>query len=100
MPNANYKAGRRFEYEQAHYYESLGFAVVRAAGSHGLFDLVCLREHEVPLLVQCKLVERDGRASALLSRFHDNPPFPPTRKFRQAMDVRVKGSKEVHRVEV
>ena len=100
MPNSNYKAGRRFEYKRKAYYEDQGYSVVRASGSRGLFDLVCLRADEVPLLVQCKRVQRPSDARALLKRFHQEPPFPPTRKFRQSMDVHIRGGREVQRIEV
>lgn len=40
----------------------LGWTVVRAAGSHGVADLVALRAGSTPLLVSCKLNGRIGPA--------------------------------------
>ena len=68
MPNRSYEAGVRFEHEVKDHYENNGYIVVRAAGSHSYFDLVCIRrqdyiEHPV-LLLQLK-------------RYSGSPPKPP-----------------------
>ena len=42
MPNRRYEAGRRFEYEVMGAFCQAGCTVVRAAGSHGPYDLVAL----------------------------------------------------------
>jgi len=38
----NYQIGFRFEHEVAQYYTKRGYLVIRAAGSHTPFDLLCL----------------------------------------------------------
>ena len=45
--------GRRLEHRSKHLLESLGYAVIRAAGSKGVFDLWACNATEL-LLVQCK----------------------------------------------
>ena len=55
--NNNYVRGRRFEYRTKKFFESLGFFVVRTAGSHSPFDLLCFRNEFGScrlVLVQCK----------------------------------------------
>jgi Holliday junction resolvase len=53
MPNSNYRAGRDLEYAAAKDLEANGYFVIRAAGSHGLADLIGFKPGEV-LIVQCK----------------------------------------------
>ena len=40
--NTNYRRGVRAEYKAKKLLESTGYTVIRAAGSHGMFDLVAL----------------------------------------------------------
>lgn len=49
----NYSRGAKFEYVVRDYFLSIGFVVVRAAGSKGAGDLVCGREGKT-YYVQCK----------------------------------------------
>jgi hypothetical protein len=60
MPNAKYRAGRDLEYAAAKDLEANGYLIIRAAGSHGLADLIAFKPGEV-LIVQCKL---DGKMTA------------------------------------
>jgi len=60
MPNTNYRAGRDLEYATAKDLEINGYLVIRAAGSHGLADLIAFKFGEV-LIVQCKT---DGKMTA------------------------------------
>jgi Holliday junction resolvase len=60
MPNSNYRAGRDLEYAAAKDLEANGYFVIRAAGSHGLADLIGFKPGEV-LVVQCKT---DGKMTA------------------------------------
>ena len=55
----NYERGRNFEYRVKKFFESLGYFVVRSAGSHTMCDLVCLKPDLLDMcstvrLVQCK----------------------------------------------
>jgi Holliday junction resolvase len=40
--NKNYRRGREAEYRAKRLLEAAGYTVIRAAGSHGMFDLVAL----------------------------------------------------------
>ena len=98
--NLNYQAGRRLEYGRKKHWAKRGFEVIRTAGSHGSYDLIGLRSNEVPLLVQCKRTASLSEAKRLLSRFKSDPPLVPSLKYRQLMEVQVKGSSEIHSEEV
>lgn len=90
MPNKNYQSGRRFEYERKAAYEKVGWTVLRTAGSHGPWDLVCTRRPVDPvLLVQCKYTKSAGLAQRLLEEFRANPPLTPSAHYHQCLDVRV-----------
>jgi Holliday junction resolvase len=52
--NKNYVRGRAFEYKIATFMRRKGYFVIRAAGSHGVSDLVAMKKGEKPLLIQCK----------------------------------------------
>jgi len=56
MMTNNYRRGYAFELRVKKYFESLGFYVVRSAGSHGVADLVAFQKNmnHPPLLIQCK----------------------------------------------
>lgn len=67
----NYARGRRFEWELAAGYRKAGLQVIRAAGSHGPFDLIVLPgtitagvEFPVPLFIQCKVVRGTPNVNA------------------------------------
>lgn len=53
-------AGDYFERQTRAALEAQGWYVVRAAGSHGIADLVAMRAGSTPLLVSCKLGGRIG----------------------------------------
>lgn len=61
---ANYHKGRRFEYEVKHFLESMGFFVVRCAGSKPC-DLVAFKPGLLPVFIECKVA--GGQAK---------PPYP------------------------
>ena len=97
MSNKNYQKGVRFERERKAYYENLGRCVIRASGSHGKFDLVCIDDGRgVVTLIQCKVTNEMGTARRLLDSFRDNPPCRPMKNIHQTMEVKVTGSTEVH----
>jgi Holliday junction resolvase len=54
VANRNYNRGAAFERAVKKQLESDGFYVVRAAGSHGLVDLLAINVDEVRL-IQCKI---------------------------------------------
>jgi len=66
-----YAQGYRFEVRVRKDMESRGWFVIRAAGSHGPADLLCLKAGEPPLLIQCKAnsarYKREGIALAAIA---------------------------------
>jgi len=52
--NKNYTVGRNFEYAIATFFRRKGYFVTRSAGSHGIADLVAIKQKKRPLLIQCK----------------------------------------------
>lgn len=52
--NKNKKRGTQFEYRVSAYYRRKGFTVLRARGSLGPADLLCLKRGERDIAVQCK----------------------------------------------
>ncbi len=95
MANKNYQAGRRFEYERRNAWIAYGYEVVRASGSHGSFDLICLQSNQVPVLIQCKRVSTMAEAKRLMASFESHPPLQPSIKYVQIMEVKVKGKGEI-----
>jgi len=55
----NYSKGANFERRVKKRLEKLGYYVIRAAGSHGTFDLVAFKAHRRPLGIQCKYGNED-----------------------------------------
>lgn len=101
MPNHNYEAGRRFEYERLNHYRDLGYCALRTAGSHGKYDLVIVdSERSLVTLIQCKVVQNLSTGKRLMDDFRSNPPLIPMRGVHQCLEVKVRGSKEVHSVTI
>ena len=99
--NANYQKGRRFEYERVAHYKSLGMGVIRGAGSHGEWDLVATDwSRGLVYHIQCKSVGSMVTANRLLTRFRESPPHIPQAGCYQRLEVKVKGSTEVHSVTI
>ena len=97
MPNPNYEAGRRLEFERRKFYEdAYGCTCYRSAGSHGPVDVTCIRPGEV-MLLQLKRVSSPAEARLLIRRFKESPPFghEPPKGVLQRLEGRVKGSKEI-----
>lgn len=94
-PNANYVAGRSFEYARKAAWESEGYEVVRTAGSHGAYDLIAYKKDEVNF-IQCKRAAKEGEVEALANDFLKTSPIFLT-GVHQILEVRVKGKKEVKR---
>jgi Holliday junction resolvase len=74
MTNANYGKGRRYEYRAKKSLESMGYTVIRAAGSHGPFDLVAIGEHgNIALQVKadCKISTAELEKLHKIKTTHD-----------------------------
>ena len=57
MSSKNYEIGRRFEYRTQNYFRKIGYYVIRAYGSKGLYDLIAVPPMSrlgQTLLIQCK----------------------------------------------
>lgn len=59
LASRNYEIGRRFEYRTQNYLRGIGYYVIRAYGSKGLFDLIAVPKRgrgifSNTLLIQCK----------------------------------------------
>jgi hypothetical protein len=81
MPNSKYRAGRDLEYAAARDLEANGYQVIRAAGSHGLADLIGFKPGEL-VIVQCKTdgkmtATQRAKLSALADMVPASPPVVP-----------------------
>lgn len=73
---ANYRRGYRAELKAKEELEAEGFAVLRAAGSKGPFDLVAFNK-EIARFVQVKRVKNGSRGLAKALRELERVPVPP-----------------------
>lgn len=98
MGNPQYISGRSFEYARMKYYKSLNCQVIRAAASHGIFDLCVFHPNGTVSGVQCKIVDTLGKANAMIEKWKSHPPIQDkvTNKFYQILEVRVKGSNVIY----
>lgn len=99
MANRNYIAGRAFEYTRMKVWrdEYRAEMVMRTAGSHGLFDLIVVTNQGEVIFIQCKVTENKTTADRMLREFSTEPPLgnKSFHKFKQLLEVKVKGSSEV-----
>ena len=93
MPNANYIAGRDLEYKVMKDWNEKGYDCVRAAGSHGKFDVVAFRHDRKPEFIQCKRVIEKSEAKRLMTEFRSL--HVPSTFYHQVMAVKIKGSSEI-----
>ena len=90
MANNRYLQGRKFEYERKRIWETIGFHVIRAAGSHGKFDLIAFQEGGTLVhAIQCKRAKTEKQAERMLRAFEQNPPMLPSEHFMQVLEVYV-----------
>lgn len=61
MVNKSYQKGARFEYEVKDFLEDKDYIVMRSAGSHSDVDLVAIKPHFRPLVIQCKYNKKMAR---------------------------------------
>ncbi len=90
MPNANYLAGRRFEYETQRTWEAKGYSTIRASGSHGHYDCVAFKLDRKPEFIQCKVTEKKHVAKKLIESFKSTQP---SQFYHQTIVVKIKGVK-------
>jgi Holliday junction resolvase len=89
MPNKNYQAGRRFEYEVMRAAERQGMSCVRASGSHGLYDVIAFHVDRKPQMVSCKVVAKEADAARLIKHFREHTQH--AEYFHQTLAVKIKG---------
>jgi hypothetical protein len=94
MPNRNYQAGRRMEWECQKRWERKGWKTARSAGSHGEWDVTAVKSGEKVALIQCKVVNNRAIADRLIRDFEEAHPFLDDH-FDLILEVRVKGSKKI-----
>lgn len=58
MPNKWYRKGANWERVVKKRMEDTGWVVYRSAGSHGTFDLCCLKRDRKPILIACRIRDR------------------------------------------
>jgi hypothetical protein len=98
VPNKRYLSGRRFEYARAKAWRDTGYAVTRAAGSHGFYDLYCAKAYAPMVCIQCKRVRTVKQAERLIAKFIANPPFPPGAvSWNQRIEVYITSTKQTLR---
>lgn len=97
MPNKNYVAGRRFEWDLMKVMKLKGFKCIRASGSHGEYDIIAYRVDQKPLFVQCKVTKTPKEGERLLKKFKEETV--PSKYYHQQMAVKA-GRGMVHLMEV
>ena len=93
MPNSNYIKGRSFEYQVKKDFEADGYLVMRASGSHGIFDLACFCQAGSTYLIQCKVTNDKKTINNLKKEFCKVKPFDQS-VYTQALAIKVTGTKE------
>lgn len=92
-----YSKGRRFEYEVKKKFEEAGFFCVRSAGSHGVFDLLCVR-NGIPWGVQCKvgkITEEEKRRIVETGRKYGIVPCLATKRDGKVVVVNLLNGREI-----
>ena len=98
MSNRKYISGRNFEYKIKQELEEDGFTVIRASGSHGVYDLVGFKylprsNRVVVRCIQCK-VTSSNNANGLKKEFVSSVPFDvDSAIIEQQLAVKTKGHK-------
>lgn len=87
---SNYTKGRAYEYTTMELWRSKGYSVIRAAGSHGLYDLIAFKLDRKPELIQCKVVKTESLAKGLLKKF--KLETKPSSTYHQILTIKVHGS--------
>jgi len=71
VANRNYTAGRSYEYKAKKVLEREGYTVTRAAGSHGKWDLIAVKEgsSEPVRCIQIKRTKTEAGVKQLFGKF-------------------------------
>ena len=93
MPNAKYLSGRHFEYLAKKELEHDGWVVLRASGSHGLYDLAAAYpDSPMTRWIQVKSTQDKWTAQHLGKDFSKHPPFIADPMRKQELWVRYAGA--------
>lgn len=74
----HYSRGRSYEYKAKTELESEGYTVIRAAGSHGPYDLVAFKGNQPVRCIQIKRTKVDGGVRALFNKFKPTGGYSDT----------------------
>jgi Holliday junction resolvase len=94
MANKHYERGRRFEWLVKKDMEDQGWLSFRTAGSHGLFDIICICEEDhgaCVRLIQCKTTDNEKTEKSLLKEFINTLHFDQGSDIQQLLAVKVTG---------
>ena len=69
---SNYTKGRVYEYKAKKQLEAEGYTVIRAAGSHGPWDLIAMRGEEPVRCIQIKRTKAINGHKTILNQFKRN----------------------------
>lgn len=96
--NRNYNRGRAYEYKAKKALELEGWTVIRAAGSHGPYDLIAFKDGQKVLCIQVKATKEAAAIKLLERRFSDQfDENDPQGSFERELWVWHKGSFHVAR---
>lgn len=91
--NKNYIAGRKLEYDTMASWRDAGYEVIRASGSHGLYDIVAFRLDRKAEFIQCKRVGDETTAKRIIKQFKETTI--PSQFYHQVLAVKVKGKENL-----
>ena len=89
------------EWRRRDHYKSLGYVVVRSAGSKTPIDLVALHPNGRVLAIQVKRVKTQAEAERLIQDFKDAPPLGVTASragYAQVIDIYVTSTRQIESV--
>lgn len=74
----HYSRGRAYEYKAKQQLEAEGYTVIRAAGSHGPYDLIAFRGSQPVRCIQVKRTKAPGGVKALLGKWQPMQAYSDT----------------------
>lgn len=83
MPNKNYRRGVAIERKVKDFLENIGYTVIRAAGSHGVYDIIAINTNTPTEPVRCIQVKRAPTVIGA-RRIKARHQFPPMQSGFQA----------------
>lgn len=94
MPNANYRYGRRKEYEAQLWLNDHGCVAWRSAGSHGPFDITAVETEMCAVrFIQVKTTRGEAMATRWQTEWRRHPPLPVSNLYSQELWMFDRGTK-------